>query len=76
MWAVLWQYDDKSAFGVWCVCDTETEAQAIVQLLAMDGSDKKFLVRAVLSVSVRRASADAGQLDVGKRCSTGGGDAS
>ena len=76
MWAVLWRYRDNSAFGVWCVCETETDAQVIAQLLDMDVSDKAFWAKAVISVSVRRASADAAQSEVGKWSSTGGGDAS
>lgn len=72
MWAVLWQYDDKSAFGVWCVCETETEAQVIAQLLDMDVTDKKFYAKAVISVSVRRASADAAQFKVDKTFRLGG----
>lgn len=68
MWAVLWQYNDKSAFGVWCVCETETEAQVIAQLLDMDCLDKTFVAKAVISVSVRGAR--------GAAKPAGGGDAS
>lgn len=65
MWAVLWQYQDKSAFGVWCVCETVTEARAIAGALNTVASDKSFWVKPVMEVSAR------GNIDP-----AGGGDAS
>ena len=60
MWAVLWQYQDKSAFGVWCVCKTETAARAVAGALNRVASDRTFWAKPVMAVSARGAADPAG----------------